>query len=137
MGDRTDGNRKQIAANKRNVTRSTGPRTTSGKDRSRMNALRHGLSYVGCDLNGIESKDPAHEDVGAYVARQQAISESLQRLRNERSRMVSELNDISNSTTGDQIRLALKRIAAVSRYEGRLYSARKRHVQAAPLEQES
>lgn len=42
--------------------------------------------------------------------------------------MVSELNDISNSTTPDQIRLALKRIAAVSRYEARLYSARKRHV---------
>src|SRR5260370_40104300 len=51
--------------------------------------------------------------------------------------MVSELNDISNSTTADQIRLATKRIAALSRYEGRLYSARKRHVQAAPLEQES
>jgi len=51
--------------------------------------------------------------------------------------MVSELNDISTSTTADQIRLALKRIAAVSRYEGRLYSARKRHVPAAPFEQES
>jgi hypothetical protein len=123
---------KQIAANRRNAARSTGPRTTSGKDRSRMNALRHGLSYVGCDL----SKDSIHEDV-AYVARKRAISEGLRRVRDERSRMVSRLNDISNSTTGDQIRLALKRIAAVSRYEGRLYSARKRHVQAAPLEQES
>ena len=100
-----------------------------------MNALRHGLSYVGCDLIG--SKDSAHEDVDAYVARQQAISEGLQRVRDQRSRMVSELNDISNSTTADQIRLALKRISAVSRYEGRLYSARKRHVQAAPPENES
>ena len=71
-----------------------------------MNALRHGLSYVGCDL--IESKDSIHEDV-AYVARHQAISEGLQRVRDERSRMVSELNDISMSTTVDQIRLALKK----------------------------
>ena len=44
---------------------------------------------------------------------------------------------ISNSTAVDQIRLAVKRIAVVSHYEGRLYSARKRNVQAAPFEQDS
>ncbi len=53
---------KQIAANKRNAARSRGPRTTSGKDRSRMNELCHGLSYVGCDLSGIESKDSTNEN---------------------------------------------------------------------------
>jgi len=100
-----------------------------------MNALRHGLSYVGCDLT--ESKDSTNEDLEAYFARQQAISEGLQRVRDERSQMVSELDNISNQTTADQIRLAVKRIAALSRYEGRLYLARKRHVPAAPFEQES
>src|SRR5436190_23204466 len=34
----------QIAANRRNAMRSTGPRTATGKARSRCNALRHGLS---------------------------------------------------------------------------------------------
>jgi hypothetical protein len=34
---------KQIAANRRNAMRSTGPRTRSGKARSRANSLRHGL----------------------------------------------------------------------------------------------
>src|SRR6516164_3193920 len=34
---------KQIAANRRNSMRSTGPRTRSGKARSRANSLRHGL----------------------------------------------------------------------------------------------
>ena len=34
---------KQIAANRCNAMRSTGPRTRSGKARSRANSLRHGL----------------------------------------------------------------------------------------------
>ena len=35
---------RQIEANRRNSIRSTGPRTDDGKDRSRRNAIRHGLS---------------------------------------------------------------------------------------------
>jgi hypothetical protein len=35
---------RQLAANRRNAVRSTGPRTRAGKIRSRRNALRHGLS---------------------------------------------------------------------------------------------
>ena len=35
---------KQLAANRRNARLSTGPKTTGGRQRSRMNALRHGLT---------------------------------------------------------------------------------------------
>ena len=35
---------KQIAANRRNAKRSTGPRTAGGKNRASGNALRHGLT---------------------------------------------------------------------------------------------
>jgi hypothetical protein len=35
---------RQIEANRRNATRSTGPTTEAGKHRSRRNAVRHGLS---------------------------------------------------------------------------------------------
>jgi hypothetical protein len=34
----------QIAANRKNATKSTGPRTEEGKQRSRQNAFRHGLT---------------------------------------------------------------------------------------------
>ena len=35
---------KQIAANRRNALKSTGPTTSEGKQRSRCNAVRHGLT---------------------------------------------------------------------------------------------
>jgi hypothetical protein len=35
---------RQIEANRRNAIKSTGPRTQAGKDRTRRNALRHGLT---------------------------------------------------------------------------------------------
>lgn len=37
---------RQIAANKRNALKSTGPRTDAGKSRSAQNAYKHGLSSV-------------------------------------------------------------------------------------------
>ena len=34
---------RQLAANRRNAQRSTGPRTAKGREVSRMNALKHGI----------------------------------------------------------------------------------------------
>jgi len=42
---------RQIAANRRNARRSTGPRSGAGKRRASRNALRHGLSVASDDLD--------------------------------------------------------------------------------------
>ena len=48
---------RQIAANKANAVLSTGPRTKAGKDVSRRNALRHGITAKSMLLHG---EDPHH-----------------------------------------------------------------------------
>src|SRR5919109_1099729 len=51
----------RIEANRRNAARSTGPRTAEGKDKVRLNALKHGLSATTVVL--------PHEDAQAYQQR--------------------------------------------------------------------
>ena len=43
---------KRAAANRANATRSTGPKTPEGKEKSRMNAVRHGLTAQSSVLPG-------------------------------------------------------------------------------------
>jgi hypothetical protein len=50
---------KVLAANRANARKSTGPRTKRGKDRARMNALRHGFFAQGLLLTG-EDADELH-----------------------------------------------------------------------------
>ena len=57
---------RQIAANRRNAEKSTGPRTEAGRRRSRRNALRHGL----CAETVVEIL----EDVEDYKAFETAIA---------------------------------------------------------------
>jgi hypothetical protein len=48
---------KQIAANRANAKRSTGPNTSGGKARSRMNAWKHGLRAETVVIAGEDAKD--------------------------------------------------------------------------------
>jgi hypothetical protein len=57
---------KQIAANRRNALKSTGPTTPEGKQRSRCNAVRHGLS--------AETVIAAFEDADDYQAFEAAVT---------------------------------------------------------------
>jgi len=47
---------RQIEANRLNAKKSTGPRTTEGKSRSRMNALKSGID---AQAETIPTEDPA------------------------------------------------------------------------------
>jgi hypothetical protein len=59
----------QIEANRRNAQRSTGPRTAEGKEQSRRNGLKHGLSGAGIVL--------APEDADAVERRNEALQAEL------------------------------------------------------------
>src|SRR5690348_1809859 len=48
---------KQIAANRRNAQQSTGPTTPAGRERSKMNAWKHGLTASQITANEQEARD--------------------------------------------------------------------------------
>ena len=53
---------RQVAANRRNAQKSTGPRTDEGKNQSRRNALKHGLSGAGVVLPKEEAEAVARRN---------------------------------------------------------------------------
>ena len=52
----------QILANRRNAALSTGPKTPEGKEQSRRNALKHGMTGAGVVL-----ADPASDEAAAVA----------------------------------------------------------------------
>jgi hypothetical protein len=58
---------KQIAANRENALRSTGPKTDTGKQTSSLNALRHGLTGQ-VDLMPAEDREAHDKFCAAIVA---------------------------------------------------------------------
>ncbi len=76
----------RIAANRRNSQRSTGPKTPEGKEQSRRNALKHGLTGAGvvlpeADAAEVERKAAAYAqelnatgEIGRDLARRAALN---------------------------------------------------------------
>jgi hypothetical protein len=121
---------KQIAANRRNAQRSTGPRTAAGKLKSSRNAYRHGLS-------GLMPPDPAMSDKVDSIARalagEQAAEDRLApakdlagaqleliRIRSTRTEQLAKA-DLNDCTLQE-----LKRLAALDRYERCAMTKRRR-----------
>ena len=120
---------KQIAANRANCKRSTGPKTAAGQSKSSRNAFRHGLSLplsadpqiqanIEALAEAMAGDTATAEQLGA--ARQFAAAHlELTRIRNVCAQVASKL-----STQPIDPR-SLRRLCGFDRYERRAWTKRK------------
>jgi hypothetical protein len=112
---------KQIAANRRNATRSTGPVTAQGKARTSRNARRHGLSVPVCRASAVAA------DIGEFAL--QLVGDAASRTEIDLARALAEaqlelvlLLEVRMSDVSSQDMQAVRRL---DRYERRAKSRRK------------
>src|SRR5262245_13693746 len=103
---------RQIAANRRNAARSTGPRTASGKVRSSKNALRHGFAAFG----GQSPMAEGNLDL-------EALADRLARIEAERGRITFLIETRLWEGAGEGVDDLLHELDALERYARRSASA--------------
>ena len=126
---------RKIESNKRNASRSTGPRTPGGKQRSRHNARRHGLATpvdndseaaarieslaatLADGSNDFERTEQSRAVAGCHF--------DLRRIRAARHDIFFTMGDLENLDR-NELEAALQTIEKISRYERRALSKRKR-----------
>jgi hypothetical protein len=126
---------RKIESNKRNASRSTGPRTPGGKLRSRTNARRHGLAMRIEDdpeaKGGIEFLTATLvEGTDDFERREQArilagCYFDLNRIRAARYDVFSMMDDLE-AVSGKDFEVALRAMDSISRYETRTLSKRRK-----------
>jgi hypothetical protein len=124
---------KQIAANRANAKKSTGPRTAVGKLRSSRNAFRHGLSrslppdpttLAKVDsIARVMAGEQTSEDYLEPAANFARAQVELLRIRSVRSEQLARM-DLSDCTPGNL--RELKRLASLDRYERYALTRRRR-----------
>ena len=121
---------KQIAANRANAQKSTGPKTAAGRLKSSRNAYRHGLSLP---LHLDIATSAKAEAIARALAQDQADKEKLAaaavvaqaqlellRIRAIRAELMAEVDLTSGNLNH------LKRVAALDRYERLAATMRRR-----------
>jgi hypothetical protein len=125
---------RQIAANRRNAKKSSGPRSAGGKARSRRNALRHGLSIASRAIPAFQKDvmllaralSPAGEDIAdaAIIAADAEID--MLRIRKWRAALIEESRGQGGPVSFD---LANK-LDTLERYERRAFARRNKALRA-------
>jgi hypothetical protein len=123
---------RQIAANRRNAKKSTGPRSDAGRAQSRRNALRHGLAIaIGSDpalradaenLARAISSEPDNIEFARDAAEAQL---ELLRIRQMRAELFNQ-QYASDSTAVDGQADLDDQLLKLDRYERRAFSRRTR-----------
>jgi hypothetical protein len=126
---------RQIAANRRNAARSTGPTTAAGKGRSSRNALRHGLSQPAARTSQVaneidtlvrelvgDAASPNELDLAREAAERQI---EILRVRRERQRLIEAvITHVSGVYVGRGKHVSPAAIDRLERYERRAESRR-------------
>ena len=129
---------RKILANRQNAERSTGPKSRAGKNRSRRNALRHGLATdIGADASLDAEMDKIATAIestgwqeGLIFARQLADAElDLLRIRKVRTAIFGEAFAESDPELRYHAELNRK-LSKLDRYERRALSRHKRALRA-------
>jgi hypothetical protein len=125
---------KQIAANRANALRSTGPKTAAGRAKSSRNAFRHGLSLptqMDADelakfhtLEAALAGDSADEDRQRAVAEMAQAQLELLRVRKVRAAMLAAADLESGDPKDMQLLLALDRYERYAHTKRRRASAK-------------
>jgi aspartate aminotransferase-like enzyme len=122
---------RKAAANKRNASMSTGPRTLGGKLRSSHNAFRHGLaSPIARDPSAAANIDRLATVLATYsndhwrIEKARGVAEShfdLARIRAARAEVLWRIGGFENCV-GDELNRALNALEKIARYEQRTRS---------------
>jgi len=127
---------RQIAANRNNAKKSTGPRSDAGRAASRRNARRHGLAIA-------IGTDPAFQDEIEKLAKTLSLSQGVQhvdertreaaeaeldllRIRKVRAWVLETLYFAGNGATSSNLAEVNDKLAKLERYERRAFSRRNR-----------